>query len=322
MFRASLAVCAFLLQVTYSTASLNAATINILPLGDSITYGSGSSTGAGYRGPLQSLMSMHGLTGDFLGTQQAGDYSFAGLEFDADHEGYPGAEAASLKTNQLPNHVHASNSLINYLETSNTWENLAAAPDFVLLHIGTNSTGTDPLRTDDPDEVGPAPENSATNQLRRLLAYLADQPLLEQSKILLAKILPKVDDSGGLEAREARYQNSMHYNSLLPGILAEFAASSDSAEQSLASRAVLVDMSAAGSWLIDTNGNGILDSPNPDTGLLTSDGIHPADAGYALMGRTWFQEILSSGGATSLPEPSTAAMLLVAAAGLLVRQRR
>jgi lysophospholipase L1-like esterase len=65
-------------------AAAAAATLRVMPLGDSITWGVGSSTGNGYRAPLWNELSAEGHAPDFVGTLQAGTMS------DPDNEGHSG----------------------------------------------------------------------------------------------------------------------------------------------------------------------------------------------------------------------------------------
>lgn len=97
----------------------------IMPLGDSITDGIGSS-GGGYRVELfrQAVLAGHEIT--FVGRQAngPGNGNIEGQTFPRNHEGYSGATIAT-GMNQLANRVDAA---------------LAAnPPDIVLLHIGTNN---------------------------------------------------------------------------------------------------------------------------------------------------------------------------------------
>ncbi|MEV6689271.1 FG-GAP-like repeat-containing protein [Streptomyces sp. NPDC051130] len=98
--------------------------VRIMPLGDSITAGVGSSSGAGYRAPLWELMAGQSrYTPDFVGSE-----SFGGVQ-DADNEGHSGWTIEGV----LPN--------IDRWQTS-------ADPDVVLLHLGINdlkNDHTDPL---------------------------------------------------------------------------------------------------------------------------------------------------------------------------------
>jgi hypothetical protein len=100
----------------------------ILPFGDSITYGVGSSDGSGYRGPLAALAAADGTQLNFLGTQFAGPATISGRPFSYANEGrigwtiagpYPGTPTAGLTT------ITPSPAL-------------DGAPDIILLHIGIN----------------------------------------------------------------------------------------------------------------------------------------------------------------------------------------
>jgi lysophospholipase L1-like esterase len=88
--------------------------IRIMPLGDSITSGSGSSDGSGYRGPLWFDLSQGGNAFDFVGAYQSGP----GTLPDRDHEGIPYETAQAL--------VSAVPGLMDTYR-----------PDAVLLMIGT-----------------------------------------------------------------------------------------------------------------------------------------------------------------------------------------
>ncbi|WP_103349936.1 SGNH/GDSL hydrolase family protein [Amycolatopsis sp. CA-128772] len=60
------------------------ASLRVMPLGDSITWGVGSSTGNSYRGDLATQLSSEGHALDFVGTQRNGTMS------DPDNEGHSG----------------------------------------------------------------------------------------------------------------------------------------------------------------------------------------------------------------------------------------
>ncbi len=93
-------------------------TWKIMPLGDSITDGVGSSGGTGgYRDDLYQMLVDNGVAFDFVGSIDDG------VSPDPDHEGHDGATAEDI------------DALIwNKLETYN--------PNIVLLHIGTNNIGS------------------------------------------------------------------------------------------------------------------------------------------------------------------------------------
>ena len=104
--------------------------LRVMPLGDSITWGVGSSTGNGYRGPLFNRLAADGHPLDFVGTVRGGSMS------DPDNEGHSG-----YRIDQIASLADAS--LTRY------------RPNVVTLHIGTNdlngnyqpSTAADRLRS-------------------------------------------------------------------------------------------------------------------------------------------------------------------------------
>ncbi|MFF5426828.1 MULTISPECIES: ricin-type beta-trefoil lectin domain protein [unclassified Streptomyces] len=87
--------------------------LRVMPLGDSITWGVGSSTGNGYRGPLWDRLAADGHPVDFVGTGRAGSMS------DPDNEGHSGYLIEQIAT-------LADAALTRY------------RPNVVTLHIGTN----------------------------------------------------------------------------------------------------------------------------------------------------------------------------------------
>jgi autotransporter-associated beta strand protein len=106
--------------------SAQAPKIRIMPLGDSITYG--SSVAGGYRLPLYIALTNLGYNVDFVGS--AYDNAAAGLGAEINHEGHGGWHVSA-----------ASNGLY---ENILTWLSQIEAPDVVLVHIGTNDTGDAP----------------------------------------------------------------------------------------------------------------------------------------------------------------------------------
>ncbi|MFJ8696062.1 GDSL-type esterase/lipase family protein, partial [Streptomyces roseolilacinus] len=96
--------------------------LRIMPLGDSITYGTGSSNGAGYRAPLYVHLNRQDVSVQYVGSQRSGP-ALSPIA----HEGHPG---------WLINDIAgiADSALTTY------------RPNVVLLHIGTNdmSNNVDP----------------------------------------------------------------------------------------------------------------------------------------------------------------------------------
>ena len=126
----------------------------ILPLGDSITYG--SPVAGGYRARLYQLLTTAGYNVDFVGTQTAN--GVAGLP-DSDHEGHGGWRIDQLDTNIL------------------TWFNSFASPDVILLHIGTNDFGQN---------------NDITNAVHRLDALVTKMALAKpDAHIIVSNLMQR-----------------------------------------------------------------------------------------------------------------------------------
>jgi lysophospholipase L1-like esterase len=105
--------------------------IRIMPLGDSITYGTNSTGTVSYRRPLYQLLSGAGLNVDFVGSQTDGSPE----DFDRNHEGHRGWRADQIRDNITG------------------WLNSTPA-DVVLLHIGTNDITQYQTATSTAAEIG------------------------------------------------------------------------------------------------------------------------------------------------------------------------
>lgn len=157
-------ICLLLLGVGLACGDLSAATIRLLPLGDSITYGYTSDytpiDPGGYRTRLyQRLVSqMPGYRWDFVGTADDKDpltpYFIQQGVPDIDHEGHPGWRIDQITSN-----------IKQYLR--------ATGPAAVMLHLGTNDM------IDNYDRWN-APER---------LNYLIDQIRRYGSGVFVAKII-------------------------------------------------------------------------------------------------------------------------------------
>lgn len=101
-------------------------TLRIMPLGDSITYGSGATATAGYRGPLWTALKNAGYSIDYIGTQ-TGNQPTDIEGFDPDHEGYPGWRVS-----------HATKGILEQMDSVFA---TVRDPHVILLLIGTNDTG-------------------------------------------------------------------------------------------------------------------------------------------------------------------------------------
>ena len=159
--------------------------VRILPLGDSITLGccSGSGAQGGYRNKLYTSLTNAGYTVDFLGTQT--DTLNPGLP-DTDHQG------------------HSSFTINDIRAGLSNWLAAYAAPDVVLLHIGTNDF------TDGLSSVV-----DVQNRLRNLVEEL--HVLRPHARVIVSSLLPRSDIPGASDAVNS-------YNSSLPQFVAGLAA--------------------------------------------------------------------------------------------------
>ncbi len=113
---------ASLLAISLLLSDARAQAIRIMPVGDSITEGAGGTSGlGGYRGPLYDLLVNAGHTIDYVGSHQTNSALLA----DMDHDGWGGWTIGQIDAN-----------IIGWLD------GIGAAPDILLLHIGTNNFGS------------------------------------------------------------------------------------------------------------------------------------------------------------------------------------
>jgi hypothetical protein len=162
--------------VSYSLSNIPLSTENcpsplrILPAGDSITYGEGSTgsgsdgTGGGYRGLLLTDLTNAGYTIDYVGPEA----SPANVGFDNHHAGFPGVETRYLEVR-----------IFNWLKNLDT----AGTPaDVILLHIGTNNITSN---------------NTTTTDLNNLLEEIDryEQTYSRSVMVILAQIINRNCDS-------------------------------------------------------------------------------------------------------------------------------
>jgi lysophospholipase L1-like esterase len=152
----ALAATGLTLTATAASAESNGG-VRIMPLGDSITYGTG--TPGGYRIGLWRRLAAGKYTNDFVGSQSNGPASL----WDHDHEGHPGWRIDQIDAN-----------VVGWLRTYK--------PHTVLLHIGTN------------DILQSYNVSTAPNRLSALIDHItATSPSTE---VFVAQIIPLGWSSG------------------------------------------------------------------------------------------------------------------------------
>lgn len=207
----------------------------IMPLGDSITFGIGSS-GGGYRVELfrQALANDRSIT--FVGTAQPnGPNDVNGQPFPRSHQGHSGFTISGGGAGSLAQVV--SQSLV------------PSDPDIILLHIGTNDTNGN-------IDLGNAPQ-----RLGALLDQITDGA--PDALLVVAQNIPIT-----VAATNARV---LAYNAAIPALVEERVAEGKHIR--------LLDMYTP-----------FATTPNFANALM-NDFLHPNDAGYVVMGETWFDAI-------------------------------
>jgi hypothetical protein len=223
-------------------------TLQIMPLGDSITYGF-NGTNAGYRGPLYNLLKSSHISVHYVGSSVEGAVTTA---------------VSPLPTTERHNEGHSSfniNEISNNLDGLDTTEfdkyggadrdpngghwfdgiasgvhaRAALYPDIILMMIGTNNAS-------DTDRV------AVRNQLHALITKITT--LRPSAKLIVAQITP------------CNRPNNVTYNADVASEVAIFRAAGKQIS--------IVDMYTA----------------FPADGLYT-DGVHPNDKGFAFMAQQW-----------------------------------
>jgi lysophospholipase L1-like esterase len=205
--------------------------MTILPLGDSITYGVGSSDKGGYRTFLWRDCLKNGYSIKFVGTQSSGPG-----DIDRYNEGHPG-----WRIDQISSHV------VRWL--------ILYRPQIILLFIGTN----DILQRHD-----------VSHALDRLSLLIDEITFTLPKSTLIVASVTSLDDRI-IHARK-RYSSSVDFNA---NIIAYNAA-----------------IPSLVRWK-DAQGKHVqyVDMYDAVPVYDLADGIHPDDAGYALMANVWYTSL-------------------------------
>ncbi|MGE0312172.1 MAG: Ig-like domain-containing protein [Lautropia sp.] len=238
-----------------ASAKIVYGTPRIMPLGDSITHGVVSYSDAtgdlpadpfkiAYRKRLQELLANGGYAFDFVGSMSTG--SSAGIA-DPDHEGHSGFSSTDIDGN-----------IAGWIA--------GAAPDIVLLHIGTNDHSAD---------VG-----GVDGILAKVGAWAAN-PANRPVGLVLAKIIDQRPDSPLFNAVQP-------FNTNLASLHASRWADGVSGNPRL--RVRLADMFSA----IDRNAD-----MTPISIDVT--GLHPTASGFDKMAQVWYDTLVGEGFVSRCP---------------------
>ena len=239
--------------VLLAGAALGAAADNpvlrIMPLGDSITHGSQSVRGNGYRAPLYVALTNLGYNVDYVGTETDNYGKTDPFLADSDHEGHSGWKIENA-SNGIYDHIQGFFAQIG-------------DPHVILLHIGTNDTG----------DGETAFRGQATNRLVRLLDRIHEcQP---SAKVVVTTLMRRYTTAGDTEDNWKYAAITNVFNPAIPGIVA--------GQQAKGQAAYFLDMHAAvPSWdqIADTvhpNDVGYTNMANAWVSAVTSIVPNPAD---------------------------------------------
>ncbi|MFE0256319.1 ricin-type beta-trefoil lectin domain protein [Streptomyces sp. NPDC059010] len=184
--------------------------LRVMPLGDSITWGVGGSTGNGYRGPLWDKLAADGHPLDFVGTLRGGSMS------DPDNEGHSGYK------------IHQIAALTDAVLTR-------YRPNVVTLHIGTNdlnesyqvSTATARLRSLVEQVTAAAPD--ATVLVASLVVSTSGSE--EQYRAAYNQAIPQIVNDAQASGKHVAY---VDMSSLTTADLADTLHPNDSGYQKMA----------------------------------------------------------------------------------------
>lgn len=177
----------------------------ILPLGDSITHGFGSSDDAGYRSQLFKLVVAANQNVTFTGTLSNGPSQVSGKNFPKNHDGHDGWTVDP----GYSQYDTGKNQGVSLLVTTD--KAFSTLPDIVLLHIGTNDLTSSSAKSTTADRV---------DTLLTKIAGVAPDAL-----VVVAKLIPLGYASSDWDT----------FNAKIPGIVQAHAAKGE--------HTVLVDMS-------------------------------------------------------------------------------
>ena len=165
--------------------------VNIMPIGDSITFGLGED--GGYRKYLDYALKQKGIAFDMVGPegQSSASFSYKGqtVQYDNNHAGYSGY---TIKQ-QYPVPSWGENGLLEKLQSKNAVR--AAQPDIVLLIIGTN------------DMTANRNLSACESDLHDLIDYILGD--LPSDGVIFMGSIPEFTAYGGNAQRVANYNSTV-----------------------------------------------------------------------------------------------------------------
>jgi hypothetical protein len=179
----------------YQPCPTDGTACKVMPLGDSITYGVGDEGNGGYRGPLfaAAIAAQRQIT--FTGSLSNGPSTVSGQTFPKKNEGHSGWGIVQVNPNS-----GGQGGLVKVIPTPGFSSSSGGTPNIVLLHIGTNDSGS-------------LTATQMISDLRELLdKVISNAP---NASILVAQIIPL--GYGTNDVIKA-------YNQAIPGVVQERAA--------------------------------------------------------------------------------------------------
>ncbi len=122
---------------TYQPCPSNGNPCKILPLGDSITYGVNDEGNAGYRGPLFASAVAAGQKITFTGSLSNGPNTVSGQTFPRNNEGHSG-----WGISEVTPYSNGNAGIATVIPNPSLSSGSGGMPNIVLLHIGTNDSGS------------------------------------------------------------------------------------------------------------------------------------------------------------------------------------
>ena len=263
---------------------LGGATVQIWPVGDSITMGASTQPSpGGYRTSLDQMLTRAGIAHQFVGSWTANSSPTLDLEKENHHDGHGGYRVDQIR-HDLDGNAHGPSDMGGYWLAG---RRTAAAlnPDVVLIHLGTN----DIVQRWDPRPFPTRDGRADLTSTRQRLVFVSD---------LSARL-------GDLVTRvhTLRPHALIVLSTIVPIDLAAFADTTTAYADAVRRLAVRLNAAHVPVALADAYSAFASTAPpgsRVGPGLMSNDGIHPTPAGYALLARV-FATVLQG---RTLPVPA------------------